>query len=1071
MILDTKSIVRKKISEVANLLGKWGTILGIWFSTSFATASTVAYEDVAQLEGAELVKALVENDDTESYRNSPAKWIPLIRSGISWTETNDETEARIKLYAIGAIVAGFSGDQVLAQSFFQKAHRIAEEQDSDLGKAYVSKSEGYYYFEEGNLVKGIALLSEVAEVYEQKRKVSELVEVKHELAIHNAKLGNRNRARQHVDDALSISTGIDDLLLIGKSYQVSGMVHAILDLDLDLTFRGYLENTINRLRTESPNLETSDRYQQAIAPLENAISYFDQVGENVGKAECLQFKGDIMMSRGNYSSAQNYFQKAFQLYAANQGGDYFPALVVGLSTTLSLRNNYTAALNTIDTVLSKASDEIGMGLYQLKAETSLKAFDDLLARESLQLAIEKASKLQNNEQLSKLYSQLSEVDRILGEYDLAFKSERKSKEFLAKALHREYETKISSISDELTDALRVSSELRQNTDEQLQTGDRRQISTTLVYVAIPTGVALILFIILLFQVQRRKSQRSRLLELQSELKQCETKLSKWKDERNTTFLNLAQELRTPMNGVVGAINLLNDTKLDSVQENCYHIMEVSSRSIITLIDDISDLSRLESGALKLKETPFDPVATTEAVALLFRSDSQKTGLSLVCDVPSDLLAEVIGDAQRIQQILITLLARSFQNTAEGIINVKLEELQSDDKLRTKLRWTVENSGEPMSHEDVDQSFGLLAPSTNIHTSSVPASMLGMAIGKRIAEAMMGSVEVTPSKLGGTCTSVTIPLVKSPARKEASNLYERFPSHSALIISGDEPELQLISKHLRCWELGVQTQTRLDDALTWFHTHSPDVVFVNPYTSSEDLNILEQISAIRNSEQLESVPIVLIVSHEDYSSASAWKKQKYVHQIQAPVQVGLLHKTLKQALYFKSPLSQSFASLEPESVITRTEDPTDGKNSFQFKPFLLPFKSDARIDPDLKILLAEDNVVNQRVTALMLKKIGFAIDVVTNGKEAVKKVQEEDYDIVLMDKLMPVMDGIRATLEIRKLKLKAQPIIIALTASASLQDEMACRNATMDNFLSKPVPLEKMKAALAFSTSVISQRKN
>jgi CheY-like chemotaxis protein len=246
----------------------------------------------------------------------------------------------------------------------------------------------------------------------------------------------------------------------------------------------------------------------------------------------------------------------------------------------------------------------------------------------------------------------------------------------------------------------------------------------------------------------------------------------------------------------------------------------------------------------------------------------------------------------------------------------------------------------------------------------------------------------------------------------------------------------------------------------------DMIFCDLGGSDPNVNLQSKVEKLRQGDGNRLTPIILMTPLVDWNPSFDPAQHRYVHRITKPILLQELHYTVRLALTYKSPTTRSYASLTPDGM----EDDFSDLGASRFVPYILPFARDLIINPKLKILLAEDNLVNQRVTSLLLKKIGFTIDAVSTGTEAVQAVRGGTYDVVLMDKLMPGMDGIEATLHIRELENIEQPVIIALTASASMEDEMACRRATMDNFLSKPVQFEKMKAALAFASNLLEQRR-
>ncbi|HOO93032.1 MAG TPA: response regulator, partial [Opitutales bacterium] len=234
---------------------------------------------------------------------------------------------------------------------------------------------------------------------------------------------------------------------------------------------------------------------------------------------------------------------------------------------------------------------------------------------------------------------------------------------------------------------------------------------------------------------------------------------------------------------------------------------------------------------------------------------------------------------------------------------------------------------------------------------------------------------------------------------------------------------------------------------------------------------ELVQRIKSQPRLQDLPVVLLAAMSEADKFRDVENLSQIYLTTRPVQVSELRETVQQALERKKVVpvvapQKRLAIPEPP----RPPPPRPSQASIATRGFeRVAVPANAAIRKDLRILLAEDNAVNQKVTSLLLKKLGFVIDVVNNGKQAVEAIEQGAYDIVLMDKQMPEMDGIEATMRIRSMTHVRQPVVIALTASASLEDEVACKQANMDHFLTKPVQFEKVKEALAFATDLMTRR--
>jgi CheY-like chemotaxis protein/signal transduction histidine kinase len=1048
----------------------------------FAMASIHGYaqdtgESLRKNESREKIDLIIQQTSALAGRQ-PQEVLLLVREGLRLCQDTESSYSKLILLQNGSSIAEMAGDLKLSEKFLELALVLAQHLNDRAQRAVILGKHGELLAHHFQYESGIKFLVSAYQLYEELGETKPMIDMARKIAVYSAMHGNGNQAKTYAALAFSAASVKNDPVCIAGAYQTKGVIQLILENAYRYGIADYVNLCIQSLHengTEAiPRPSNSDTAPEA---LENAITHYEQSGDSVGRAECYQLKGDIARTSGHPEIALDFYQKADELYASSKDHPSYITLLIALSVTEALQDEFNEAGKTIDTAITYMGNPVDVPwLYLLKAEISMRGDNDPEAEKAVEEGIRRAYLLNNPVQLNALYRLFSRLQMNLGEYNKSIASLDLANTYALKISEASAEQRINEQKNRIRD-LEQSRQIH-SSDRFQQLKSKLAVYSSCFKTSWILGLILLVLCITLLAVRIKSQKRAeRKLQLtKEEVSELKSLLNESINEQHAILKNLAQEMRTPMSGIVGAIPLLHDTSMSPLQENCVNIIDVSSRAILSLINDISDLSRLDSGEFKLAHNPLDLVHLTQSIIQLFVSDSEQTGVELICDVPSDPIPMVKGDANRIQQILLTLVGRSFQTTFKGHVAVKLEPMIPRSDREFDIRIIVEDSGTGIEEKAIEKIFEISPSLTNINSLRRPASMLGMAICKKLVEAMRGSIEIKSQRHGGLKVVVMLPFMLDPGETSWNvlNPYERFPKNGALIINHSKIAQRLIAKHLRAWGVVVETVPDMEKAEPLLKKNPGfDVIILDTDSTDPDSGTLEKITLIRQSEESAETPIILLVPQSKSRLSQELKHQKYIHVLPKPIQVEDLHSRIHQAIVYKSPLTQSFATLTLESRSTDTSTESsqmDPNTGFHFIPYILPFRSDTKIDENLKILLAEDNAVNQKVTSLMLKKIGYHIDIVANGKEAIQAVKRGNYDVVLMDKTMPLMDGLEAALNIRKLMEIDQPIIIALTASASMEDEIACRKATMDNFLAKPVQFEKMKAALAFASGVLEQRR-
>jgi CheY-like chemotaxis protein len=1021
---------------------------------------------------ADSMQVLLE-ETSQDWQKDPYKVLPKVAEGIRLSEQSGSTETKIEFYLNGVRIANQLRDFELGARFIQQAMGASQDLKDASIVGDIKRTEGELHKTRLDWESAETVLKDAKATFKRAKMPGKLILANLDLAIVSAHLGDIKQANVYAQESLTQSTSLDDLDLIAKSYETIGLIPLITH---KTTF-GNLELAVEYLISLDPitplsKMHPPEKFARPLEALESAISSYRQAENQKGIARCQQLKGDIMVAMGRLDQAVTYYEDAIQAYREQQ----FPTtLAVSLAHSLHLRGDHAEAIPTLRqyTAASSIPDIPWFKLFESYLHREVNDTENALV--SIEEGLDAIARSNNARQYKILYAFKSKLARDNEDFKTALESLELANRY--EAIDRDQFQAGKPMGVKQATNLVTDEEQRFQKNRTYFLESKLYDLQLFVNIAWMIGLAFALVCFFVFLLKRDSEKKlNKELETAHELEHSlEDELDRTRIDKEAVFKDIAQELRTPMSGIVGTVPIFRDTSLSKLQENCVNIVDISSRSILTLINDISDFSNLEDGKVVLAEDEMDLVLLTETVAQLFDTDSSYIDVKLICEVPSDPIPMLRGDANRIQQILLTLVSRAFQTTRGDHVNLRLEKLVPKSARDFRIRIVVEDSKSIADLEKLHEIFNPIPTLTDATSIHRPASMMGMAIVKKLVDAMHGSIEVTANESDGVKVVVMLPFILEPNQDawETPNPFERFPRKRVLVVDQNRHSRAALCNHLRTWGLDIEMIETFDDAIQFLEAKMNfDLISLDTTDSGSSLTNLEKVSAIRSCESGKDTPIILVSHFLELNQPSEMKRQRNVHYLAAPIQVRQLHSIVRQAILHKTSSNQSFAKLTPAQSIPEKEEPAvDPEKGFQFIPYILPFRTEQKINPSLRILLAEDNVVNQRVTTLLLKKIGFVIDIVPNGREAVDRVAENCYDVVLMDKVMPILDGLGATREIRELEGIEQPIIIALTASASMDDEIACRKATMDNFLAKPVQLEKMKAALAFASAVLERREN
>jgi len=498
---------------------------------------------------------------------------------------------------------------------------------------------------------------------------------------------------------------------------------------------------------------------------------------------------------------------------------------------------------------------------------------------------------------------------------------------------------------------------------------------------------------------------------------------------------MSHEIRTPINGVIGMTGLLMQTELTSEQREFVETIRISGDTLLTVINDILDFSKIESGKMELEEQPFELKGCIEDAFDLLAAKALEKKIDLLYLVDPQVPPFIVGDVTRLRQILVNLVNNALKFTEKGEICVSVAR-GGENNQPLELKFAVKDTGIGIPADRIDTLFKPFSQVDSSTTRKYGGTGLGLAICARLAQLMGGRIWVESTRGQGSTFFFT---VKTTAATVMQKVYLRgkipeLNNKRVLMVDDNPTNLHILTLQCQQWGMISRATTSGNEALSWLKRGDPfDVAILD--MQMPEMDGLEVGTEIRKLRSKDSLPMIMLTS---------LGQQEEIMKVVRELFSTYVSKPIKQSQLFDI-LMNVFSATKQTDRGAETKPKLDAKLSER-----LP----------LRILVAEDNIINQKLALRILQKMGYVADVAANGLEVLGSLERQSYDVIFMDVQMPEMDGLEATrVIVQSYPAARRPKIIAMTANAMQGDREKCLEAGMDDYVSKPILVEEVQRVL------------